>query len=175
MACAAASTLRACKFSCPYACTAVVALRRSELGEVLGLTNELCAANLRSALLLVRPLQARLSSERPRPGFWGACTLSRRVPSARGTPRTAVPLAREPAHFYAFIEVVSAPRRDTSSCSNIQAHAEEDPQRPRPQGTRRGGLATAKGCPRHLAAPGQNDARRQPDLRLRRLGPGGIR
>ena len=26
---------------CPYACTAVVILRESELGEVLGLTNEL--------------------------------------------------------------------------------------------------------------------------------------
>ena len=35
------SHLRATKLSCPYACTAVVILRESELGEVLGLTNEL--------------------------------------------------------------------------------------------------------------------------------------
>ena len=34
-------SLRACKLSFPYACTVVVSLRRSELGEVLRLTNEL--------------------------------------------------------------------------------------------------------------------------------------
>ena len=40
MACALQS-LRACKLSFPYACTAVATLRQSELGEVLGITNEL--------------------------------------------------------------------------------------------------------------------------------------
>ena len=61
-------------------------------------------------------------------------------------------------------------------CSDVQAHAEEDPHRPRPLGTRRGCLAIAKGCPRHRAAsPGSNNARRQPDLRLRRPRPRGIR
>jgi len=65
---------------------------------------------------------------------WGSLHPSTRrdASPALGARREQPSLARQPAHFYAFIEVEPAPRGDTSSCSNTQAHAEEDQQRPRP-------------------------------------------
>ena len=83
-------------------------------------------------LLLVQPA-ARQSVERPRVLGILHPSTRRDASPALAARREEPSLARQPAHFYAFIEAVSAPRRDTSFCSNTQAHAEEDEHRPRPQ------------------------------------------
>ena len=180
MACALQS-LRACKLSLPCACAAVVTSRQSELGEILGQNNEFWLANVSVApaqLVHSCSLCRLLSSSGPGIGEPAPLHASRRVPSARCTPRKQPSSARQPAHFYAFIEVVSAPRRGydelvaTSRLTRGRTQKRDTTVDRRERG---GCLATVKGCPRLRAAPGRNDARRLAHVRLRRPRLGRIR
>ena len=162
-----AITLRACKLSLPYACTAVVTLRRSELGEVLGLTNELCAANLRVSRAAFAARAACAASQPGQaaswrsPGFWIPPRVATRPQRSRHAANNR-PWLGNP-HISTLSSRWSLGRRRVdTSCSDVQAHAEEDPHRPRPQGTRRGCLATAKRLPSPQGCPGKRCAPPRP-------------